>query len=170
MRSYALAITIAFLATLSALCWDWRGVHRAEPSRDVAALADSLRRASTASRDSAQVWADSIRSAPRDTLIRRVVRYIYRHDTAWGIAQDTARDTVDRLVEVTRWLAVSDSGQRVSRDSLGGVIALRDVELGQCRDSLSRAPDGYWRGFRRGAEVGFVGVVTTFAVGVYLLK
>jgi hypothetical protein len=177
MRSYALAITLAFLATLAALCWDWRGVHRAEPSRDVAALADSLRRVSTASRDSFAHWSDSIIKAPPRVVLRSVIHYIFRHDTSWmaRAAQDTAGDT--DMVEIPgikdsalKWFAVSDSGHHVKEDSLGGVIVLRDVELGQCRDSLSHAPDGYWRGFRMGTEVGAVGGVTTCAVGVYLLK
>ena len=39
VKPYAACITLAFLATLAALC---RGVPRSAPSRDVVTLADSL--------------------------------------------------------------------------------------------------------------------------------
>lgn len=71
-------------------------------------------------------WRDSVTSMPRDTLVRRVVRYISAHDTTWT---DTgATDTI----EVVRWLAVSDSAQRVRVDSLSG-------ELDQCVYDLNEA-------------------------------
>ncbi len=104
-------------------------------------------------RDSARLeqWRDSIESMPPDTLIRRVVRYIRTHDTAWVDTGST--DTVG----VVRWLSVSDSAQRVSRDSLAGELDQCVYDLNEAMSRPAPAPRWSWGSFQAGVGVGAAG-------------
>jgi hypothetical protein len=149
----AVAFAIAFLAVLLALCW-----RPVEPSpvvddRKAVALAESLATARAEARHNLQEWEKALQD--RDTVIRRVVKYIARHDTTWATGKDSLQ--VD-TVEVVRWLAVSDSTQRVRGDSLEGEIVQARFDADQCNEALAEArksSPGYWRGFRDGGVVGF---------------
>ena len=105
-------------------------------------------------RDSVRLeqWRDSIESMPPDTLIRRVVRYIRTHDTAWIDTGST--DTVG----VVRWLAVSDSAQRVRGDSLQGELDQCAYDVQQCMDDLQKRPStcNRWTAFGAGFSSGLV--------------
>ena len=104
-------------------------------------------------RDSVRLeqWRDSIESMPPDTLIRRVVRYIRTHDTAWIDTGST--DTVG----VVRWLAVSDSAQRVRGDSLAGELDQCVYDLEEAMSRTSPAPRWSWGSFEAGVGVGAAG-------------
>ena len=104
-------------------------------------------------RDSARLeqWRDSIESMPPDTLIRRVVRYIRTHDTAWIDTGST--DTVG----VVRWLAVSDSAQRVRGDSLQGELDQCVYDLNEAMSRPAPAPRWSWGSFEAGVGVGAAG-------------
>lgn len=113
------------------------------------ALAESLATARAEAAYNLQAWEASLQE--RDTVVRRVVRYIARHDTAWRTIQDSLQ--VD-TVEVVRWLAVSDSTLRVVRDSLEGELVQCRYDAQVAADALAAKPTGYWRGFGHGAMVG----------------
>ena len=104
-------------------------------------------------RDSVRLeqWRDSIESMPPDTLIRRVVRYIRTHDTAWVDTGST--DTVG----VVRWLAVSDSAQRVRGDSLQGELDQCVYDLNEAMSRPAPAPRWSWGSFEAGVGVGAAG-------------
>jgi hypothetical protein len=117
--------------------------------RKSVALAESLATARTEARHNLQEWKKALED--RDTVIRRVVKYIARHDTAWRTGKDSLQ--VD-TVEVVRWLAVSDSTLRVVRDSLTGEVVQARFDADQCNEALAAKPSGYWRGFGQGFTVG----------------
>lgn len=144
-----LVFAVAFLATLVALAW-WpqEPTQPADQSKAVA-LAESLATARAEARYNLQAWEDALQD--RDTVIRRVVKYIARHDTAWATVKDSLQ--VD-TVEVVRWLAVSDSTLRVVRDSLEGEVVQARFDADQCNEALAAKPSGYWRGFGQGFTVG----------------
>lgn len=137
---------VAFVAVL--LAWCWGPVEPVTPPTDGRAvlLAESLATARAEAAYNLQAWEASLQD--RDTVVRRVVRYIARHDTAW---RDTG--SVD-TVEVVRWLAVSDSTLRVVRDSLEGELVQCRYDVQVTADALAAKPSGYWWGFGHGAMVG----------------
>jgi hypothetical protein len=146
-----ITFAVAFLATLVALAWWPQEPAPVVDDRKAVALAESLATARAEARYNLQEWERALQD--RDTVIRRVVKYIARHDTAWRDHLPDAGKMVD-TVEVVRWLAVSDSTLRVVRDSLEGEVVQRDYDLGECRDALAAKPSGYWRGFGQGVTVG----------------
>lgn len=159
---YNIAITAGFVGLLCFMAWEGQqDAPQSAPDHRAVALAESLTTALAEATHNLQAWKAALDSAPRDTVVRRVVRYIARHDTAWRVVAESA--TTD-TVEVVRWLAASDSTLRVVRDSLEG-------ELTQCRydaqvtaDALAAKPSGYWRGVRDGAVFGFAGGVAACEV------
>ena len=60
-------------------------------------------------------------------------------------------------VEVIRWLAASDSSQRVRGDSLAGELAQCRYDADQCSEALQARPEscGTWSAFGLGFGVGF---------------
>lgn len=140
---------IAFVAVL--LAWCWGPVEPVTPATDgrAVALAESLATARAEAAYNLQAWEASLQD--RDTVVRRVVKYIQRHDTAWRVLADSA--TTD-TVEVVRWLAVSDSTQRVRGDSLEGEVVHARFDADQCNEALAAKPSGYWQGFGQGFTVG----------------
>ena len=131
-----------------ATCGPRKAVTPASDRRAVL-LAESLATARAEARYNLQAWEAALQD--RDTVVRRVVRYIARHDTAWRVVAESA--TTD-TVEVVRWLAVSDSTLRVKLDSTNGEVIQRDYDLNECQEALAAKPSGYWRGFGHGAMVG----------------
>lgn len=142
---------IAFVAVL--LAWCWGPVEPVTPPTDGRAvlLAESLATARAEAAYNLQAWEDALQD--RDTVVRRVVRYIQRHDTAWRAVADSA--TTD-TVEVVRWLAVSDSTLRVVRDSLQGELVQCRFDATQCADELRERPTSChgWSAFGGGVAVG----------------
>ena len=140
---------VAFVAVL--LAWCWGPVEPVTPATDHRAvlLAESLATARAEAAYNLQAWETALRD--RDTVVRRVVRYIARHDTAWRTVQDSLQ--VD-TVELVRWLAVSDSTLRVVRDSLEGELVQCRYDVQVTADALAAKPSGYWWGFGHGAMVG----------------
>lgn len=148
-NAYSIAMTAAFLGTLAALVWMPQEHAQPVDDRKAIALAESLAQARAEARYSLQAWEAALQD--RDTVVRRVVKYIQRHDTAWATIRDSG--TVD-TVEVVRWLAVSDSTLRVVRDSLEGEVAQARFDADQCNEALAAKPSNYWRGFGHGVTVG----------------
>jgi hypothetical protein len=144
-----LVFALAFLGTLIALCWEPVEPSPVVDNRKAVALAESLATARAEARYNLQAWEAALQD--RDTVIRRVVKYIARHDTAWRVLADSA--TTD-TVEVVRWLAVSDSTLRVVKDSLIGEVVQARFDADQCNEALAAKPSGYWRGFGQGVTVG----------------
>jgi hypothetical protein len=144
-----LVFALAFLGTLVALCWSPVEPSPAVDDRKAVALAESLATARAEARHNLQEWEKALQD--RDTVVRRVVKYIQRHDTAWRVLADSA--TTD-TVEVVRWLAVSDSTQRVRGDSLEGEVVQARFDADQCNEALAAKPSRYWQGFGHGAMVG----------------
>jgi len=144
-----LVFAVAFLGTLVALCWEPQEPAPVVDDRKAVALAESLATARAEARYNLQAWEAALQD--RDTVIRRVVKYIARHDTAWATGKDSLQ--VD-TVEVVRWLAVSDSTLRVVRDSLEGEAVQARFDADQCNEALAAKPSGYWRGFGQGFTVG----------------
>lgn len=139
---------LAFVAVL--LAWCWGPVEPVTPPDDGRAvlLAESLATARAEAAYNLQAWEASLQD--RDTVVRRVVRYIARHDTAW-----TDTGSVD-TVEVVRWLAVSDSTLRVVRDSLEGELVQCRFDAQTCADDLAKRPTSChgWSAFGWGTAFG----------------
>ncbi len=149
-----LVFALAFLGTLVALCWKPVEPSPVVDDRKAVALAESLATARAEARHNLQAWEKALQD--RDTVVRRVVKYIQRHDTAWATGKDSLH--VD-TVEVVRWLAVSDSTQRVRGDSLEGEVVQARFDADQCNEALAEArksSPGYWRGFRDGGSAGLI--------------
>jgi len=144
-----LVFALAFLGTLVTLCWKPVEPAPVVDDRKAVALAESLATARAEARHNLQEWEKALQD--RDTVVRRVVKYIQRHDTAWRVLADSA--TTD-TVEVVRWLAVSDSTQRVRGDSLEGEVVQARFDADQCNEALAAKPSGYWQGFGQGFTVG----------------
>lgn len=150
-------IVAVVLLALVACCMIGWGAGRlsagsAHPEdQQAVALAESLATARAEAASRLQSWRDSLRSMPRDTVVRRVVRYIAAHDTALIWRDSMRTDTV----EVIRWLAAADSGCRVSLDSLGGELGQARFDADQCAEELAKRPTtcGRWSAF----GVGFLG-------------
>lgn len=144
-------VGIASLALVIALvAGNWMPHKPAPPAPDIraVALAESLATARAEARANLEAWEAALQD--RDTVIRRVVRYVVRHDTAW---RDTgAVDTV----ELIRWLAVSDSSQRVRGDSLAGELVQCRYDADQCSEALQSRPEscGTWSAFGLGFGLG----------------
>lgn len=120
-------------------------------------LAESLATARAEAAYNLQQWEAALQD--RDTVVRRVVRYIARHDTAWATGKDSLQ--VD-TVEVVRWLAVSDSTLRVVRDSLQGELVQCRFDATQCADELRERPTSCngWSAFGWGYAAGVVTTAT----------
>lgn len=146
-----LVFAVAFLGTLVALCWGPVEPSPVVDNRKAVALAESLATARAEARHNLEAWKTALQD--RDTVVRRVVKYIARHDTAWRDHVADSGKMID-TVEVVRWLAVSDSTLRVVRDSLEGEIVQARFDADQCNEALAAKPSGYWRGFGHGAMVG----------------
>ena len=150
-------IVAVVLLALVACCMIGWGAGRlsagsAHPEdQQAVALAESLATARAEAASRLQSWRDSLRSMPRDTVVRRVVRYIAAHDTALIWRDSMQTDTV----EVVRWLAASDSGCRVSLDSLEGELGQARFDADQCAEELAKRPAtcGKWSAF----GIGFLG-------------
>ena len=142
---------IAFVTVL--LAWCWGPVEPVTPPDDGRAvlLAESLATARAEAAYNLQAWEASLQD--RDTVVRRVVRYIARHDTAWRTVQDSLQ--VD-TVEIVRWLAVSDSTLRVVRDSLEGELVQCRFDAQTCADDLAKRPTSCrgWSAFGYGTAFG----------------
>lgn len=142
---------LAFVAVL--LAWCWGPVEPVTPPTDGRAvlLAESLATARAEAAYNLQAWEASLRG--RDTVVKRVVRYIQRHDTAWATGKETLQ--VD-TVEVVRWLAVSDSTLRVVRDSLEGELVQCRYDAQTCADDLAKRPTSChgWSAFGYGTAFG----------------
>jgi hypothetical protein len=146
-----LTLAVAFLGTLVALCWEPVEPSPVVDDRKAVALAESLATARAEARHNLQEWKTALQD--RDTVVRRVVKYIQRHDTAWRDHVADSGKMID-TVEVVRWLAVSDSTLRVVRDSLEGEVVQARFDADQCNEALAAKPSGYWRGFGQGVTVG----------------
>lgn len=144
-------VGIASLALVVAIVvGNWMPHKPAPPAPDLraVALAESLATARAEARANLAAWDAALQD--RDTVVRRVVRYVVRHDTAW---RDTgAADTVDLI----RWLAVSDSSQRVRSDSLAGELVQCRYNADQCSETLQARPEscGTWSAFGLGFGLG----------------
>lgn len=170
----AVTFAAAFLGTLVALCWP-REPEEPRTDPKAVALAESLATARAEARHNLEAWRSALDSAPRYTVVRRVVRYIARHDPQAGadhvadsgkmIDSATHQDSLQvDPVDLVRWLAVSDSAQRVRGDSLEGEIVQRDFDVSQCREALEDATRprpfaAFSAGFGAGLLVGFGGCV-----------
>ena len=151
-------IVAAALLALGACCMIGWGAGRlsagsAHPEdQQAVALAESLATARAEADALLQSWRDSLRSMPRDTVVRRVVRYIAAHDTALIWRDSMRTDTV----EVIRWLAAADSGCRVSLDSANGETMQARFDADQCADELQKRPTtcSGWSAFGLGLGVG----------------
>lgn len=171
----AVTFALAFIGTLVALCWPQKPeAPRTDPK--VVELAESLATARAEARHNLEAWRAALDSAPRDAVVRRVVRYIARHDpqavadhvadSGKMIDSATHQDSLKvDPVDLVRWLAVSDSTQRVRGDSLEGEIVQRDFDVAQCREALDEKPSGYWRGFGHGFAAGAASGLALCAVG-----
>lgn len=144
---------VAFVAVL--LAWCWGPVEPVTPATDRRAvlLAESLATARAEAAYNLQAWEASLRD--RDTVVRRVVRYIARHDTAWRDHVADSGKMID-TVEVVRWLAVSDSTLRVVRDSLTGELVQCRYDAQTCADDLAKRPTSChgWSAFGYGTAFG----------------
>lgn len=127
-------------------------------------LAESLATARAEARYNLQRWEAALQD--RDTVVRRVVRYIARHDTAWRDHVADSGKMID-TVEVVRWLAVSDSTLRVVRDSLEGELVQCRFDAQTCAEELQKRPTScngwsafsFGFGFGLGAVAGVSGCV-----------
>lgn len=126
------------------------------------ALAESLATARAEARYNLQAWEAALQD--RDTVVKRVVRYIQRHDTLWATGKNSLQ--VD-TVEVVRWLALSDSTLRVVRDSLEGELVQCRFDATQCADELRERPTSChgWSAFGWGFGLGAVAGVSGCVVG-----
>ena len=127
-------------------------------------LAESLATARAEARYNLHAWEAALRD--RDTVVRRVVRYIARHDTAWRDHVADSGKMID-TVEVVRWLAVSDSTLRVVRDSLQGELVQCRFDAQTCADELREKPTSChgWSAFGVGFGLGAVAGVSGCVVG-----
>ena len=141
-----------------ATCGPRKAVTPASDRRAVL-LAESLATARAEARYNLQAWEAALQD--RDTVVRRVVRYIARHGTAW---RDSG--SVD-TVEVVRWLAVSDSTLRVVRDSLQGELVQCRFDAQTCADELRERPTSChgWSAFGWGYAAGVVTTATACVLG-----
>ena len=163
-------IVAVVLLALVACCMIGWGAGRlsagsAHPEdQQAVALAESLATARAEAASRLQSWRDSLRSMPRDTVVRRVVRYIAAHDTALIWRDSMRTDTV----EVIRWLAAADSGCRVSLDSANGETMQARFDADQCADEMQRRPAtcNGWSAFGAGVAVGF----SSAAAGCVLVR
>ena len=152
---------VASLALIFALAFArWMPAKPAPrlPDLRVVALAESLATARAEARANLEAWMIALQD--RDTVIKRVVRYVERHDTTW-------RDTGDvDTVELVRWLAVSDSSQRVRGDSLAGELVQCRYDADQCSEVLQARPEscGTWSAFGLGFGAGFSAAAAGCAV------
>lgn len=146
-------VAVVLLALVACCMIGWgagrlsAGSARLADQRSVA-LAESLTTARSEARANLAAWDAALQD--RDTVVRRVVRYVVRHDTAW---RDTgAADTV----ELIRWLAVSDSSQRVRGDSLAGELVQCRYDADQCAEEIAKKPTSCngWSAFGIGVGVG----------------
>ena len=121
-----------------------------KPYQRAVALAESLATARAEARANLAAWDAALQD--RDTVVRRVVRYIAAHDTAIVWRDSWRADTV----EVIRWLAVSDSSQRVRGDSLAGELVQCRYDADQCSEALRERPEscGTWSAFGLGFGLG----------------
>ena len=150
-------IVAAALLALVACCMIGWGAGRlsagsAHPEdQQAVALAESLSTARAEAASRLQSWRDSLRSMPRDTVVRRVVRYIAAHDAARVWRDSGPADTG----EVIRWLAAADSGCRVSLDSANGETMQARFDADQCADELQKRPTtcSGWSAFGAGVAV-----------------
>ena len=128
------------------------------------ALAESLATARAEARYALEQWEAALQD--RDTVVRRVVRYIARHDTAWRDHVADSGKMID-TVEVVRWLAVSDSTLRVVRDSLQGELVQCRFDAQTCADELRERPThcNSWSAFGSGYAAGVVTTATACVVG-----
>ena len=159
---YALPVCMALSGALGFVaCW---GIHKPAPvavDHRVVAMAESLATARAEAAARLQSWRDSLQSMQRDTVVRRVVRYIRAHDTALVWRDSMQTDTV----EVVRWLAASDSGCRVSLDSIEGELGQARFDADQCAEELAKRPatggrwSSFWVGFLGGAAAGLAACV-----------
>lgn len=151
-------IVAVVLLALVACCMIGWGAGRlsagsAHPEdQQAVALAESLATARAEAASRLQSWRNSLRSMPRDTVVRRVVRYIAVHDTALIWRDSGPADTV----EVVRWLAASDSSQRVRADSLAGELVQCRYDADQCAEEIAKKPTSCngWSAFGIGVGVG----------------
>ena len=163
IRRASAFLAIAALAFAAALLVArWMPVKPAPLPSDakVVALAESLATARAEARANLEAWATALEH--RDTVVRVVVRYVARHDTAW---RDTG--TVD-TVELVRWLAVSDSSQRVRSDSLEGELVQCRYDAQTCSEALQARPEscGTWTAF----GLGFLGGFSAAAAGCAVVR
>ena len=123
------------------------------PDLRVVALAESLATARDEARANLEAWAKALEH--RDTVVRMVVRYVARHDTAWLHHIADSGKMID-TVELVRWLAVSDSSQRVRGDSLAGELVQCRYDADQCSEALQERPEscGTWSAFGLGFGLG----------------
>lgn len=144
-------VGIASLALVIAIVvGNWMPHKPAPPAPDLraVALAESLATARAEARANLAAWDAALQD--RDTVVQRVVRYIQRHDTAW---RDTGSlDTV----EIVRWLALSDSTQRVRGESLAGELVQCRYDADQCAEEIAKRPTSCngWSAFGIGVGVG----------------
>ena len=143
------AVAVLAIAVVSGVAFS--AIYRPDahkPDQRAVALAESLATARAESRANLEAWKSALEG--RDTVTKTVVRYIRRHDTAW---RDTGSlDTV----EIIRWLALSDSTQRVRGDSLAGELVQCRYDADQCADELAKRPTtcNGWTAFGIGVGVG----------------
>jgi hypothetical protein len=133
------------------------------PDLRVVALAESLATARAEARANLEAWAKALEH--RDTVVRVVVRYVARHDTAWLHHVADSGKMID-TVELVRWLAVSDSSQRVRGDSLAGELVQCRYDADQCSEALQARPEscGTWSAFGIGFGAGFSAAAAGCAV------
>ena len=133
------------------------------PDLRVVVLAESLATARAEARANLDAWAKALEH--RDTVVRVVVRYVARHDTAWLHHIADSGKMID-TVELVRWLAVSDSSQRVRGDSLDGELVQCRYDADQCSEALQARPEscGTWSAFGLGFGAGFSAAAAGCAV------
>ena len=164
-------IVAVVLLALVACCMIGWGAGRlsagsAHPEdQQAVALAESLATARAEARANLDAWMIALQD--RDTVIRRVVRYVVRHDTAWLHHVADSGKMID-TVDLVRWLAVSDSSQRVRGDSLAGELVQCRYDADQCADELQKRPTtcSGWSAFGAGVAVGF----SSAAAGCVLVR
>ena len=78
----------AFVGLLCFMAWEPKDEPTPSPDPVRIALAESLATARAEAKANLRAWQTALDSAPRDTVVRRVVRYIARHDTAWATGKD----------------------------------------------------------------------------------
>lgn len=160
MKGWALVVAPILLACLGVVAGlsmrscD-RPQHHDPRSLDLrdSVLAESLATAQAESRANLDAWAKALEH--RDTVVRVVVRYVARHDTAWLHHVADSGKMID-TVELVQWLAVSDSSQRVRVDSLAGELIQCRYDADQCADELRKRPTtcNGWTAFGWGVAAG----------------